>query len=212
VFRAIFEFATLDLSSFYFDIRKDALYCDGDTLRRRATRTVLDLLFHRLTTWLAPVLVFTMEEVWLERFAGDGRSIHLEDIPATPDGWLDAELAAKWAKVRAARRVVTAALEVQRTDKVIGASLEAAPTVYVEDAEQRAALESVSFEDVTITSAITVTADAAPADAFRVPDIAGVAVSFAKADGAKCARCWKVLPDVGTHSHEGVCARCDEAI
>ncbi len=212
VFRAIFEFATLDLSSFYFDIRKDALYCDADTLRRRATRTVLDLLFHRLTTWLAPVLVFTMEEVWLERFDGKGSSIHLEDIPTTPDGWLDDELAAKWARVRAARRVVTAALEVQRTDKVIGASLEAAPTVYVEDAEQRAALESVSFEDVTITSAITVTGDAAPADAFRVPDIAGVAVSFAKADGAKCARCWKVLPDVGSHSHEGVCARCDEAI
>ncbi|WP_298857913.1 isoleucine--tRNA ligase [uncultured Sulfitobacter sp.] len=212
VFRAIFEFATLDLSSFYFDIRKDALYCDGDTLRRRATRTVLDLLFHRLTTWLAPVLVFTMEEVWLERFGGEGSSVHLEDIPATPDGWLDADLAAKWAKVRAARRVVTAALEVERTNKVIGASLEAALTVYVEDDDTRAALESVSFEDVTITSTITVTGDAAPADAFRVPEIAGVAVSFAKAEGEKCARCWKVLPDVGTHSHEGVCARCDDAV
>ena len=212
VFRAIFEFATLDLSSFYFDIRKDALYCDGDTLRRRATRTVLDLLFHRLTTWLAPVLVFTMEEVWLERFGGEGQSIHLQDIPATPDGWLDAELAAKWSKVRAARRVVTAALEVERTNKVIGASLEAAPTVYVDDGDTRAALESVSFEDVTITSTITVTGDAAPADAFRLPEVAGVAVSFAKAEGEKCARCWKVLPDVGSHNHEGVCARCDEAV
>ncbi len=212
VFRAIFEFATLDLSSFYFDIRKDALYCDGDTLRRRATRTVLDLLFHRLTTWLAPVLVFTMEEVWLERFGGEGQSIHLQDIPATPDGWLDAELAAKWSKVRAARRVVTAALEVERTNKVIGASLEAAPTVYVDDGDTRAALESVSFEDVTITSTITVTGDAAPADAFRLPEVAGVAVSFTKAEGEKCARCWKVLPDVGSHNHEGVCARCDEAV
>ena len=212
VFRAIFEFATLDLSSFYFDIRKDALYCDGDTLRRRATRTVLDLLFHRLTTWLAPVLVFTMEEVWLERFGGEGQSIHLQDIPATPDGWLDAELAAKWSKVRAARRVVTAALEVERTNKVIGASLEAAPTVYVDDGDTRAALESVSFEDVTITSTITVTGDAAPADAFRLPEVACVAVSFAKAEGEKCARCWKVLPDVGSHNHEGVCARCDEAV
>ena len=212
VFRAIFEFATLDLSSFYFDIRKDSLYCDGDTLRRRATRTVLDLLFHRLTTWLAPVLVFTMEEVWLERFGGEGQSIHLQDIPATPDGWLDAELAAKWSKVRAARRVVTAALEVERTNKVIGASLEAAPTVYVDDGDTRAALESVSFEDVTITSTITVTGDAAPADAFRLPEVVGVAVSFAKAEGKKCARCWKVLPDVGSHNHEGVCARCDEAV
>ena len=212
VFRAIFEFATLDLSAFYFDIRKDALYCDGDTPRRRAARTVLDLLFHRLTTWLAPVLVFTMEEVWLERMGGDDSSVHLQDIPATPEGWLDAELAAKWARVRAARRVVTAALEVQRTAKVIGASLEAAPIVYVADAEQRAALESVSFDDVTITSQITVTGDPAPAEAFRMPETDGVAVVFAKAEGEKCARCWKVLPDVGTHTHAGVCARCDEAV
>ncbi|MEQ6248673.1 isoleucine--tRNA ligase [Sulfitobacter sp. HNIBRBA3233] len=212
VFQAVFNFATLDLSAFYFDIRKDALYCDGDTLRRRAARTVMDLLFHRLTTWLAPVLVFTMEEVWLERFGGDDSSVHLQDIPATPDGWKDPDLAAKWAKVRAARRVVTAALEVQRTDKVIGASLEAAPVVYVEDDAQRAALESVSFEDVTITSQIEVTGDPAPSDAFRLPEIDGVAVSFAKAEGQKCARCWKVLPDVGTHEHAGLCQRCDSAV
>ena len=88
VFQAVFTFATVDLSAFYFDIRKDALYCDGDTLRRRAARTVLDILFHRLTTWLAPVLVFTMEEVWLERFPGEESSVHLVDMPETPrHGW-----------------------------------------------------------------------------------------------------------------------------
>ena len=212
VFQAVFTFATVDLSAFYFDIRKDALYCDGDTLRRRAARTVLDILFHRLTTWLAPVLVFTMEEVWLERFPGDESSVHLIDMPETPEAWLNPELAAKWAKVRAARRVVTAALEVQRTEKVIGASLEAAPVVHVDDAAQREALESVSFEDVAITSDITVTGDAAPAEAFRMPETQGVAVVFEKAEGAKCERCWKVLPDVGTHEHPGVCGRCDEAV
>ncbi|KZX98289.1 MULTISPECIES: isoleucine--tRNA ligase [unclassified Sulfitobacter] len=212
VFQAVFTFATVDLSAFYFDIRKDALYCDGDTLRRRAARTVLDILFHRLTTWLAPVLVFTMEEVWLERFPGDDSSVHLVDMHETPEAWLNPELAAKWAKVRAARRVVTAALEVQRTEKVIGASLEAAPVVHVDDAAQREALESVSFEDVAITSDITVTGDAAPAEAFRMPETQGVAVVFEKAEGAKCERCWKVLPDVGTHEHPGVCGRCDEAV
>ncbi|MEP2953660.1 MAG: isoleucine--tRNA ligase [Sulfitobacter sp.] len=212
VFQAVFTFATVDLSAFYFDIRKDALYCDGDTLRRRAARSVLDILFHRLTTWLAPVLVFTMEEVWLERFPGDASSVHLVDMPETPEAWLNPELAAKWAKVRAARRVVTAALEVQRTEKVIGASLEAAPVVHVDDAAQRDALESVSFEDVAITSDITVTGDAAPAEAFRMPEAQGVAVVFEKAEGAKCERCWKVLPDVGTHEHPGVCGRCDEAV
>ncbi|UWR31091.1 isoleucine--tRNA ligase [Sulfitobacter sp. W002] len=212
VFQAVFTFATVDLSAFYFDIRKDALYCDGDTLRRRAARSVLDILFHRLTTWLAPVLVFTMEEVWLERFPGDASSVHLVDMPETPEAWLNPELAAKWAKVRAARRVVTAALEVQRTEKMIGASLEAAPVVHVADEAQREALQSVSFEDVAITSDITVTGDAAPAEAFRMPEAQGVAVVFEKAEGAKCERCWKVLPDVGTHEHPGVCGRCDEAV
>ncbi len=212
VFQAIFTFATVDLSAFYFDIRKDALYCDGDTLRRRATRTVLDILFHRLTTWLAPILVFTMEEVWLERFPGDESSVHLVDIPETPAVWRDEALAAKWASVRAARRVVTAALEVQRVEKVIGASLEAAPVVHVEDADQLAALQSVSFDDVSITSQISLTADPAPAEGFRLPEVPGVAVVFEKADGEKCARCWKVLPDVGRHTRAGVCGRCDAAV
>ena len=212
VFQAVFTFATVDLSAFYFDIRKDALYCDGDTARRRSARTVLDILFHRLTAWLAPVLVFTMEEVWLERYPGEESSIHLTDMPETPAAWLDAELAAKWAKVRTARRVVTAALEVERTGKVIGASLEAAPVVYVEDADQRAALESVSFEDISITSDITVTGAAAPEAAFRMPETDGIAVVFAIAEGKKCQRCWKVLPDVGTHKHPGVCKRCDAAV
>ncbi|MGC3936292.1 isoleucine--tRNA ligase [Roseobacter sp. EG26] len=212
VFQAVFTFATVDLSAFYFDIRKDALYCDGNTLERRSARTVLDLLFHRLTTWLAPVLVFTMEEVWLERFPDAGSSIHLQDFPETPSEWLDADLAAKWSGVRVARRVVTAALEIERTNKVIGASLEAGPVVYVADADLREALESLPFEDICITSQITVSGDAAPDGAFVLPEITGVAVSFAKAEGEKCARCWKVLPDVGQHGHAGVCGRCDSAI
>ncbi|QXT40676.1 isoleucine--tRNA ligase [Gymnodinialimonas ceratoperidinii] len=212
VFQAVFTFATTDLSAFYFDIRKDALYCDGDTARRRAARTVLDILFHRLTTWLAPILVFTMEEVWLERFPGEDSSVHLVDIPETPAEWADAALAAKWARVRSARRVVTAALEVQRRDKVIGASLEAAPVVHVDDAEVLDALRSVPFDDIAITSDVALTDDPAPAEAFRLPEVEGVGVVFERADGEKCQRCWKILPDVGNHDHDGVCKRCDEAL
>ena len=211
VWQSIFNFATLDLSAYYFDIRKDALYCDGDTERRRAARTVLDILYHRLTTWLAPILVFTMEEVWLERHDAADASVHLEDFPETPAAWLDEALAAKWATIRKVRRVVTGALEIQRTEKVIGASLEAAPTVYV-DAETAAILETVSFDDLCITSGIAVSTDTAPAEAFAMDDIAGVAVVFAKADGEKCQRCWKILPDVGAHSHAGVCGRCNDAL
>jgi len=213
VFQALFQFCTVDLSSVYFDIRKDALYCDGaDSLTRRAARSVLDLLFHRLTTWLAPILVFTMEDVWLTRFPGDGNSVHLEEIPATPGDWLDAPLAAKWTAVRRVRRVVTAALEVQRRDKVIGASLEAAPVVHVRDAETLVAVKSVPFADYCITSDVVLTGDPVPAEAFRLPEIEGIGVVFETASGEKCQRCWKILPDVGSHAHEGVCGRCNDAL
>ncbi|MGB0507929.1 MAG: isoleucine--tRNA ligase [Pikeienuella sp.] len=212
VFQKLFQFCTVDLSSVYFDIRKDALYCDpADSLARRSARTVLDILFRRLTTWLAPVLVFTMEEVWLERFPGDDSSVHLADIPDTPN-WRDDALAAKWEAIRAVRRVVTGALEIERREKRIGASLEAAPMVYVADDATRDMLASVDFADLCITSSVTVEAGEGPADAFRLDDTAGVAVVPAMADGDKCQRCWKILPDVGNHNHEGTCGRCDAAL
>ena len=213
VFQTLFQFCTVDLSAFYFDVRKDALYCDAaDSDRRRAARTVLDLLFHRLVTWLAPILPFTMEDVWLSRFPSEDDSVHLHDFAQTSADWLNAPLAAKWEHVRRARRVVTAALEVKRTDKTIGASLEAAPVVHVEDAQMLAALKSVAFADVCITSDLSLTADPAPTEAFRMAETPGIGVVFETAEGEKCQRCWKILPDVGTHAHPGVCARCDAAL
>jgi isoleucyl-tRNA synthetase len=213
VYAALFTFVTVDLSAVYFDIRKDALYCDApDSLRRRACRTVMDILFHRLTSWLAPILVFTMEEVWLERFPGDGSSVHLQLIPETPAGWLNPALDARWEAIRKARRVVLGALEVERREKRIGASLEAAPVIHVSDAGLRAALDGVDMAEVCITSAATVTDAPAPEGAFALAEVPGVAVVPTQAAGAKCARCWKHLPDVGSHGHAGVCARCDSAL
>ena len=220
LFKTIFEFATVDLSAYYFDIRKDALYCDAsDSTRRRACRTVLDILFERLTIWLAPMLCFTMEEIWLNRFPSETDSVHLQTIPDTPADWQDADLAAKWTMIRKVRRVVNGAIEPHRTAKEIGSSLEAAPTVYIVNAASRAKLEAlelvkptIGLADMCITSAITISAEAAPADAFTLDDIEGVAVVFAKANGEKCARCWKILPDVGTHKNEAVCSRCNEAV
>ncbi len=209
--QAIFQFATVDLSAFYFDIRKDALYCDGDTPRRRAARTVLGLLHERLTTWLAPILPFTMEEVWLEVHPGEDSSVHLRDFPGPRPGWRDEALAERWRRVRAVRRVVNGALEGARRDKVIGSSLEAAPVAYV-DAATAALLADVPFEDVCIVSGVTVTTEPAPDGAFRLAEVPGVAVAFAVAEGGRCERCWKVLPDVGSHGHDGVCGRCDAAL
>ncbi|TVR48669.1 MAG: isoleucine--tRNA ligase, partial [Rhodobacteraceae bacterium] len=213
VFQKLFTFATSDLSAFYFDIRKDALYCDpADSLRRRAARTVLDHLFHRLTTWLAPILVFTAEDVWLSRFPGDESSVHLQDFPDTPAEWRNPALAQKWAGIRAARRVVTAALEVQRRDKVIGASLEAAPVVHVRDDTILSALQSVDFAEICITSDVVLTSSETRDEAFSLPEIADVAVVFARAKGEKCQRCWKISADVGSHAHPATCARCNEAL
>jgi isoleucyl-tRNA synthetase len=212
VFQKLFAFCTTDLSAVYFDIRKDSLYCDPkDSTTRRSCRTVMDILFHRLTTWLAPVLVFTMEEVWLERFPGDHSSIHLVDFPETPKSWRDEALAAKWDRVRDARRVVTGALEVQRTAKIIGASLEAAPEVFVSPA-MAGLLGSVDFAELCITSDLAVRTSAAPEGAFRLADVPDIAVQFHPATGTKCERCWKVLPDVGTHKHPGTCQRCNDAL
>ena len=214
VLNAIFIFCTNDLSAFYFDIRKDVLYCDGkDSVRRRAARTVADEVFRRVVTWLAPILCFTMEEAWLLRFPGENESVHLQTIADVPKGWSDDALIQKWNRVRTIRRVVTGALEIARRDKVIGSSLEAAPTVFVAEPDDAALLASVPLAEIAITSAAHVSTHPAPADAFRLPDVSGVAVAFHHAQGNKCARCWMILPDVGPNPrHEDLCDRCSAAI
>ncbi|MEX2167648.1 MAG: isoleucine--tRNA ligase [Methyloceanibacter sp.] len=198
IFHALLNFCVNDLSAFYFDIRKDALYCDPyDSPTRRASLTVLDHLFAALTAWLAPMLVFTMEEAWLNRFPGDDASVHLRQFPEIPRDWYDAALAEKWRKVRQVRRVVTGALEIERKEGRIGSSLEAAPEIHVADPELRAALEGVDLAEIAITSGAILLSGEGPKDAFRLDEVPGVAVVFARAEGTKCARSWKILPEVG---------------
>jgi isoleucyl-tRNA synthetase len=191
-------FMTGDLSAFYFDVRKDALYCDpASSTVRRAALQVIDETFRRVTIWLAPVLAFTAEEAWLDRYPSETGSVHLQTLPETPASWRDEALAARWQQIRRVRRVVTGALEIERTAKRIGASLEAAPTVYIADANLRAVVEGVDFADVCITSAIRIAEGEGPAEAFRLDDVRGVAVVPALAEGRKCARSWRVTPEVG---------------
>ena len=212
VFTTLVHFATADLSAFYFDIRKDALYCDTRTSKRRcAVRTVTDEVFRRLATWLAPVLCFTMEEVWTTRF-GAGESVHLQTFPEAPAEWRDDALLAKWARLRALRRVVTGALEVQRAGKVIGASLEAAPTLYVEEAKDAALFAGIDLAEIAITSAAHVATGKAPEGAFALPDVPGAGVVFARAEGHKCGRCWMILPEVGRNADPDLCNRCSDAV
>ncbi|MFQ5346803.1 MAG: isoleucine--tRNA ligase [Rhodothalassiaceae bacterium] len=213
-FQALYQFATNDLSAFYLDIRKDALYCDrADSIRRRAARTVLDALFHHLVRWLAPVLVFTAEEVWRARFGEAAPSVHLEQFPDVPAAWRDDALAGKWRRVREARRVVTGALELARRDKRIGSSLQASPVVHVDDAALREILDGIDFAEICITSGLTLSDAPAPADAFRLEDVPGVSVVVREAEGTKCQRCWMVLEEVGREpAHPDICHRCAAAI
>jgi isoleucyl-tRNA synthetase len=198
IFAALSAFLTSDLSAFYFDIRKDALYCDPySSLTRRAALTVIDQLFRCTVLWLAPLLCFTAEESWMSRYGADASSVHLELFPAVPAAWHDEALAEKWRKVRTVRRVVTGALEIERAQKRIGSSLEAHPIVHVSNPELFEAVVDVDLAEVCITSALTLVADEGPADAFRLPDVAGVAVIPNLAEGTKCARSWKILTTIG---------------
>jgi isoleucyl-tRNA synthetase len=199
VLASLSNFMVVELSAFYFDIRKDALYCDApSSIRRKAALMTVRHLFDCLAKWLAPLLPFTMEEAWLDRNPGEGVSIHLEQFPEIPASWRDYALAAKWAKIRRVRRVVTGALEIERKEKRIGSSLEAAPIVHVADPELMAALSGLDFAEICITSQIEVTPAPAPANALRIDEVAGVAVVPALASGRKCARSWRILPEVGS--------------
>jgi isoleucyl-tRNA synthetase len=219
VLALLLPFMNSDLSAFYFDVRKDTLYCEApSSARRRAALFAIDQLFRCLTLWLSPILVFTSEEAWLERYPevkAAGGSVHLEGFPAIPESWRDEALAGKWDMIRDVRRVVTGALEIARAAKEIGSSLEAAPIVYVSDPETFAAIQSIDFAEACITSAIEVRNENGPSDAFRLSydqmgtherissfqsvegavnsalKESGIAVEFRLASGVKCARSWR---------------------
>ncbi|KAA0699641.1 isoleucine--tRNA ligase [Neorhizobium sp. P12A] len=196
--RALIDFSNIELSAFYFDIRKDALYCDApSSLRRRASLHVIRTIFECMVTWLAPMLPFTTEEAWLSRNPS-AVSIHLEQFPTIPAEWKNEALVEKWKNIRAVRSVVTGALEIERKDKRIGSSLEAAPVVHVTDPELLKALEGEDLAEICITSDISLLSDEGPADAFRLSEVAGVSVEPKLAEGTKCARSWRITRDVGS--------------
>jgi isoleucyl-tRNA synthetase len=198
IFAALSAFMTVDLSAFYFDIRKDALYCDPYTsVKRKACLSVLDHLFRCTVTWLAPMLCFTAEEAWLARDP-DATSVHLEAFPTVPASWRDDALAEKWRKLRNLRRVVTGALELERAGKRIGSSLEAAPIVYVADPDLFGIAAETDLAELCITSDAALVEGEGPASAFRLDDVAAVAVEPRLAQGRKCARSWKISPAVGS--------------
>jgi isoleucyl-tRNA synthetase len=202
VVRALADFCSNDLSALFFDVRRDALYCDRpDSARRRACRTVMDAVFERLTIWLAPLLAFTMEEAWAARHVDadvtNAGPNALRVFPATPAAWRDDHEAARWTRVQDVTRVVTGALEGERREKRLGGALEAAPRVHIADPALLAAFEDLDPAEVFRTSQATLIPGEGPAEAFRLEGVPGVAVEPLKAEGRKCARSWRILPEVG---------------
>jgi isoleucyl-tRNA synthetase len=215
MFQALHNFCAVELSALYFDVRKDALYCDAPTApRRRAVRTVLDHLFDSLARWLAPVLCFTAEEAWLARHgATDAEtSVHLMLYPDVPADWSDPVLGDRWAKIREVRRVVTGAIELERAQKRLGASLQAAVRLFATP-EIAAILADIDLPEICIASSVVLDTGMPPEGSFTLDDVPGVAAVVGLADGEKCQRCWRVLPEVGhVQGHDDLCGRCAEVI
>ncbi len=191
-------FCNNDLSAFYFDIRKDRLYCDApDSFERRACRTVLYHVFDCLSAWMAPILSFTAEEVWSHRPEGlfEGvESVHLRTFPKTPDHWMNNALAEKWQKIREIRRGVLGTIEPKRASKEIRSSLEAKILL----SGNKDLLDNVDMAEICVVSQCEILEGSADAPCI---------VETAK--GHKCQRCWKILPDV---EEGGICDRCAAVI
>jgi isoleucyl-tRNA synthetase len=188
--RALTDFCNEDLSAFFFDIRKDCLYCDApDSVKRRAYRTVLDMLFQALIRWAAPVIVFTAEEVWQTRYPNPDDSVHLLEWPIVDANWADADLIARWGDLRALRTDVTEAIEPLRRDKVIGSSLAAQVVV-------PASAPEADLAELFITGTVT--------------RGQGDGVQITPTTDHKCGRCWRHLPEVAEDG--ALCGRCEDVV
>ena len=208
-YNTLHQFCTSDLSAFYFDIRKDCLYCDpADSLKRRATRTVMNIILDALIKWLAPVLSFTAEEAYLFKNP-DAKSVHLEVFPEFPVMYENEALFEKWEKIRTYRSVMTGAIEVERAAKTIGSSLQAELTIYTSP-EIMSLFEGQDVAEIAITSKAKIIHAQPSASAFMLDNVENMGVVVTKAEHHKCERCWKVLEEVTPPKM--LCNRCNEAV
>ena len=207
MFTTLLNFCSNDLSAFYFDIRKDTIYCDSSkSSRRRSSRTLLNLIFNHLVRWLAPSLSFTCEEAWKAR--GNITSIHLEDFLITKVEFKNEDINAKWNIIKNIRKVITGALEKKRADKIIGSSLEAHIKIYVnEDIKNK--IEDIAFDEIAITSSFEIMKIHNENSFFSLKEIEDVEIEVIKVNGLKCNRCWKYKDRLNNND---ICDRCKDAI
>jgi isoleucyl-tRNA synthetase len=217
-YNEIHNFCTNDLSAFYFDIRKDRLYCDAEkSTERLATLSVMHLVFKQLIKWLAPVLSFTAEEAWHAfkkidtATTNEPLSIHLETFEEMPRQWGNPSLAARIEELRQIRKLLTGALELERASKTIGSSLQAKVIIYI-NSEWSNRLDNVDWAEFAIASQTVIVHAQVPTNAFTIDEVKGVGAVVEMAEGNKCSRCWKILPEVGSQSNNDLCKRCDTVI
>ena len=207
MFTTLLNFCSNDLSAFYFDIRKDTIYCDPILSRkRRASRTLLYLIYNHVVRWLAPSLSFTCEEAWQAR--GNKSSIHLEDFVFANNEFQNIELSKKWETIKNIRKVITGALEKKRADKIIGSSLEAHIKVYISD-DMKNDIVNIDLDEIAITSSYEILTYDDQASGFKIEEIKRVNVEVEKVNGHKCLRCWKYKKKLNSND---ICNRCEEAI
>ena len=202
IFTALHDFCNSDLSAFYFDIRKDSLYCDSaDSLQRRACRTVMDSTLRCLISWIAPILCFTADEAWLAYTQDESDSIHLHGYADTDPSWQDDRLDEKWSRIRQVRSAVTTALETARNDGVIGGSLSAEVRLEL-PASDAALFEGMDYAALFITSAAE----------LQIAETDQINVHVRRASGGKCARCWKLISTIAEDDEDSICTRCEDVI
>jgi len=214
LFKELYQFCAVDLSAFYFDIRKDTLYCDARTsIPCKSTLFILRHLFNYLTRWFAPILSFTAEEAWLSHYGSHVPSIHLQEFLEVPSTWYDPALGKIWAQVRDIRRVVTGAIERERAAGHLGSSLQASVQLYLESHLLAQEIQEFPLAEIMIASHVQINPEKAPQKAFVLEDVPAVGVLISLAPGTKCVRCWRVLEEVGqVEPGQDICGRCHEAV
>ncbi|MBX7146310.1 MAG: isoleucine--tRNA ligase [Alphaproteobacteria bacterium] len=212
-FTTLHHFCGNDLSAFYFDIRKDSLYCDDpNNLVRKSVRTVFNHVFNCLTAWLAPILCFTTEEAWLSYSNKSTESVHMRQFPDIPSSWKNEKLIERWEHIRTLRRVVTGAMEEARNQKLIGSSLQAHPIIYT-NSSYIEAIQNLPISDIMIASDVTLLDEEIPKNAFQLDDVKNIGVVIKLAEGKKCERCWKITNEVGHQPKANdVCHRCHDVV
>ena len=202
MYKELVNFCSLELSAFYFDIRKDSLYCDEiSSAKRQASINLLGLILELLLKWFAPILSFTTEEIFQIINKDKSSSIHLETFPKIPAEWENKNLSKKWKKFKKIRKVVNAAMEIKRSDKDIGSSLEADVQIYLKE-DYLEVVKDFDLSENFITSKAEAKKMSNDNNFFKIDGIEGVGVFVKKADGQKCQRCWKISP--------GPCVRCEK--